>query len=92
MEERLRDIELKQAEILTLLKGMCNRMDERVKTSDEWRARVERTIYGYNGTPGLLVKIDRLEQSHERGRWLMRAVLGAVVTLVAGAMWALLTG
>lgn len=47
-----------------------------------------------NGTPerGLIMRLDRLEQTEvRRGRWVNTAV-GASVVAVVGTLWKLLTG
>lgn len=93
-EDRLRKIEAQQAETLTLLKVLTEKVDDRIEQDDVRYQRYARLIYGENGkkdAPGFLVRIDRLEQANERYRWLQRAITGAVVTLLAGAAWALLS-
>ena len=40
-----------------------------------------------NGREGLIVKVDRLEQSEERRKWALRAIAGAVVGLAVKAFW-----
>lgn len=50
--------------------------------------RIDHHLTG-NGTPerGVIVRLDRLEQSHQNGRWFTRALitttLGAVVASIA---------
>lgn len=90
-EERLSNIEQGQARVLTLLEGLSEKMETRIASSDVWRARTERTLYGDgNGHPGHTLRIDRLEQTGERQRWLSRTMLGAVVALAIRAVWDML--
>lgn len=53
-------------------------------------SKLDQTMHGDAAKPGLVVRLDRLEQAHERTRWLTRAIVGAVVTLAVGALWTLL--
>lgn len=92
-EQRLANIEAKQERLLTLLEGLSKDLADQSETAEKWRARIERTMYGDgNGYLGMVVRLDRLEQALERGKWLTRAIAGAVVTLLVGAAWSLLTG
>jgi len=90
-EQRLDAIERKLDLVVQSQDTLAERVGEAAAAHKEWRERTARVIYGDNGsTPGLLVRLDRLEQDHERSRWLTRAVVGAVVTLLVGGLWALL--
>lgn len=91
-DERLRTIEQQQERILVLLEGLTAKMHDRIRASDEWRAKVDRALWGDgNGQKGHNVRLDRLEQAQERQKWFTRAVGGAVVTAAVAALWALLT-
>ncbi len=87
-QERLAKIEATQERILTLLEGMAKRLEDKEEDDKETR----RLLQGSNGSPGILVRLDRVEQSQERTRWVTRAILGAVVTLIVGGFYAILTG
>jgi len=45
-----------------------------------------------NGDPsrGLIVKVDRLEQSHESRKWLAQTAVGAAFTSIIASAWSLL--
>ena len=81
-EERLRGLEIQNAEILAMLRQLNETLHGRIAADDKWRARVDRIIVGDgNGSVGHQVKIDRLEQSHERQKWMVRSLLVPVVLL-----------
>jgi len=40
--------------------------------------------------PGLVLRLDRLEQGGERSRWLSRSLVGALVGVAVAAAWTLL--
>jgi len=85
--QRLAAIEAQQARIVALLEGLSAEVHRQVEADEETRI----VIFGDgNGRKGLVVKLDRLEQSHQRGRWLFRAILGALIPLVVAAAWAAL--
>lgn len=62
-------------------------------TLEENLPKVTKQLYG-NGPrdPGMIVRLDRLEQAQCRHNWRMRMVVGIVVTLVIGGLWSILTG
>lgn len=70
-----------------LLEGLAKKVDERISQTDSRLARHARTLWGENGNPGMLVRLDRLEQSHDRSRWLVRSIVVAVVTLAVGLIF-----
>ena len=81
-EQRLAHIEAQQERVLTLLEALGEKMEHRIRESDAWRKKIERTVYGDgNGVKGHNIRVDRLEQAGERQKWLVRTVMGAVVVL-----------
>lgn len=92
-EERLRKIEVQQAEVLTLLRGLMDKLEQQTENNDAWRAKVDRILVGDgNGTKGHNVRLDRLEQAAERQKWMVRSILVPVALLVVEAIQGLLTG
>ena len=89
MEQRLADIDRKQDRTCLLLEQLAGKVEERIEQDDRRHERVAHTIYGNNGSAGVLIKLDRLEQAHERQKWTVRTALGAVVVLFVGAIWSL---
>lgn len=90
-EERLRKLEVQNAEILALLRGLSEKMMARIASTDSWRERVDRIIVGDgNGNKGHAVRLDRLEQDQERQKWLVRTVGGGVILLAIRAFHGLL--
>lgn len=53
---------------------------ERYKNVDEKLDRILRHLDG-NGSPGLVVRLDRLEQNERRRNWWMRSVVGGTLAL-----------
>jgi len=91
-EDRLRAIEVGQAEVLALLRTLTQQFKDRTARSDEWRRKIDRTLYGDgNGHRGANVRLDRLEVAQERSKWFARTVGGAVLVLAVAGIWALLT-
>lgn len=90
-ERRLANIERQQVETITLLRGLAEKVDERIDHDNQWRERIERTVYGHNGSPGMMVKIALLEDAQSRHRWLLRTVFGTLTILVVGGIWSLVT-
>ena len=77
------------ARIETKLDALTTKVDDRIAQDDARHERHARILYGANGkkdSPGLLVRIDRLEQTQGRQNWVIRIVLGALVTLVVGGV------
>ena len=66
------------------------RLDEQVKNMDE---KLDKLLYMMegNGKPGVLVRVDRLEQTAEGQKWLMQAFIGATVVLLVGFAWQVIT-
>lgn len=85
-EERLADIENKLTRCVTLLESLEKSQEERHRIDKEWRAKTDRLLYGKNGAPGMTVRIDRLEQSHERTKWLVRVLVAGLVSLGVGLL------
>jgi hypothetical protein len=94
VEERLAQIDRKQDRTCIMLEQLTAKVDERIEAADHWRDRVERTVWGLNGGAdhSLVVRLDRLEQAHRQGTWVLRIVVGVFITGIAGGLWALLTG
>jgi hypothetical protein len=89
----MRKIEVQQAEVLTLLRKLGEKVDARIEADDEWRQKTDRILYGDgNGYRGHNVRLDRLEQAQERSKWIVRSVLVPVVLLALKALQEILTG
>lgn len=73
-DERLRAVEQGQVRIETTLA-------EFIREQRAANSRLRYFIDG-NGEPGVKVRIDRLEQSSNRGRWWMRALTLPVVGIL----------
>lgn len=53
-------------------------LEERNKHID----RLFETVYGGNDGNGLVTKVDRIEQSNERSKWMQRAISIPVIGLI----------
>jgi hypothetical protein len=92
-DEWMRKIEVQQAEVLTLLRKLGEKVDARIEADDEWRRKTDRILYGDgNGYRGHNVRLDRLEQAAERSKWIMRCVLVPVLLMALKALSDILTG
>lgn len=75
MEERLRAVE-KQLAVLT------ERVEQYTETTNKLLEQHDVTLYGSNGTNGLRLKVDRLEQADkDKKRWIgyIVAVVGTIL-------------
>lgn len=91
-DTRLRALEIQSAEILTLLRGLAKKIDDRIEASDVWRKQVDSILKGDgNGNKGHNVRLDRLEQAAERNKWLVRSLLVPVLFLAGKALIELLS-
>jgi hypothetical protein len=85
MEERLARIE-------TLLQHLTEKVTSHQADNDARCTRMERTLFGDgNGYRGMLVRMDRLEQDAERRTWRERAIVGAMILLVAKQLFEVIT-
>ena len=89
-ESRLRTLEVQNAEILTLLRTLAEKVEKRIEGTDVWRSQIDLTLVGDgNGRKGHNVRLDRLEQSAERQKWLTRTVAAGVILLALKAVAAM---
>ena len=89
IEERLAKIEEQVTRLVTVTEGVALQIARHDTEQEKAENRVEEALHGSNDKPGLEIRIDRLEQAHERSVWVTRSVVGAVLTLLVGAIWAL---
>ena len=59
------------------------RIEERVAEVREDTVELRRGVFGYNGTPGLVMRLDRLEQTERRRTWTILALFTAFLATVA---------
>lgn len=67
LNEQLADINIKQA-----------RVEERLTVMDEKLDKLIHSVEG-NGRPGLLLRVDRVEQKERLARWAIAIVIGTVL-------------
>ncbi len=89
-EQRLRKLEVQNAEILALLHVLSEKMEGRIADTDSWRSKVDGILRGDgNGQKGHNVRLDRLEVAQERQKWTVRTIGAGVLLLIlrqAGAL------
>lgn len=78
-------------EVKVLLTEHVREQREWKKSQDEVNNRILYFIEG-NGQPGAKVRLDRLEQASNRGRWWIRIIALPVVGLVVTKVWAAFGG
>lgn len=61
---------------------MNEQLDRIEKQLAEISGQLHRALHGNNGTPGIYIRLDRMEQSEQRRVWHMRALWGAVVAAI----------
>ena len=62
------------------------RIEERVAEVREDTVELRRGVFGYNGTPGLVTRLDRIEQIETHRRWTIRAIVIALLGVVGSMM------
>lgn len=78
-------------------------METRMASFEQSLARIETTLtenlpkvtkqlYGANGSPGMIVRVDRLEQASLRTRWALRVIIASLTSIFLAGMWSLMTG
>jgi hypothetical protein len=90
-EQRLAALEVQVARAVTLLEALSSRVDERLDEQEDFRRSLRRTMFGNGDGVGVLTRVDRLEQSAKRGKWVARTAVGACIAMVVSALWGLLT-
>lgn len=92
-DEWMRKIEVQHAEVLMLLRKLAEKVDARIEADDEWRDKVNLILYGDgNGYRGHNVRLDRLEQAHDRSKRIFWSLLVPVILLVLKALSDLIPG
>lgn len=89
-EERLARIEAQQVETITLVKGLASKVEDQIDQIGLWKTRVERSLYGSNGTLGIVVQLALLDAAYKRQQMTSRILLGAIMPLLAGVIWGLI--
>lgn len=62
------------------------RIEDRVADVREDTSELRRGVFGYNGSPGLMTRIDRLEVVERRRTWTIRALFTAILALIAASI------
>lgn len=86
---RLAQIERKLDRLAVMMNTQQERFEEQAEISLEWRKKMSSLLHGPDGASGLVVRVDRLEQTSERSRWVVRAMGGSALAALVGATFAL---
>ena len=65
------------------LAGHCERFDAHVEQTGKRFAHLNRTVYGENGSAGLKSEVAVLKDQSERRKWIVPALISALLSLVA---------
>ncbi len=65
------------------LAGHCERFDDHVDLTDRRFAHLNRTVYGENGSAGLKSEVVVLKDQSERRKWVVPALISALLSLGA---------
>ncbi len=87
--ERLRDVERKLDRLLLEMGGLAEKFKDYEDEQKAFRVSVHESLYGPSGSPeqGLMVRVDRLEQSQtKRDRLMWVVAAGIVYSIIAGIM------
>jgi len=55
-----------------------------VKKQEKFQERIDTLLSGDNAQPGLLTRVDRLEQDHKRWHWWIGAIWTGMFSIVIG--------
>lgn len=78
----MHSMEEKVTRLLTLMEGLSKRFERHEREQTKAREDTTKTLYGESGQPGLIVKVDRMEQNQKRtsrGTWLAVSILTAAL-------------
>jgi len=87
IEDRLRSLELQTQKNSTHIEAEVGNL---IKLTVEIRDLIkhhETLFFGNNGNPGLVTRLDRLEQADSSRRWGLRAVITLLIGLIVKALW-----
>lgn len=92
MEDRLIGLERATARIEVQITNADSRLTEIIRTQAETKSMLVRALHGSNGDPGLVVRVDRVEEWKKRITKLNVLLIGSVLPLVASAAWGMFRG
>jgi hypothetical protein len=77
--------EARLVRIETKLDALIEKVDSHEQATKSRSDKLERILHGDGGRPGVLMRVDRLEQDQERRTWRERALFGIILGLLAKA-------
>lgn len=89
LEEGLASLKTAQCSHMDALNSTLLLINSQLEKLD---GKLDGALHGESGRPGALMKIDRLEQSMAQAKLVVRLLMGTVISLVVGGLWALMTG
>lgn len=88
MTDDLNEISRKIDRLGMLLETHSERFDEHAAEHKEWARKIDSHIHGSPSSPGMVVRLDRLEQNGERTRWAIRATVGTLISSIVASLFA----
>lgn len=71
----LESIARAQDRTILIVEQLVEKFEDRIEHTDAWRDKTDRMLYGDgNGFRGYNVRMDRLEVTAERSKWLVRTL------------------
>lgn len=90
INERLHNVELQVARLVAHMESevgtfqrIQSRVDENFNRIMQVIERHDKLLFGNGNPPGLLTKMDRIEQTEEDRKWHFRAIWGSVAAVAA---------
>lgn len=92
MEDRLSNVEQSLARIEVRAEVLERRLAEVLDKQDRNHQCLARALHGTGDTPGLVVRVDRLEGWHKRTAKTMVMLFTVMLPLVGARLWDALSG
>jgi len=91
MDERMRKLENSLIAHNTRSEAEQKRQTEIMKNIFDVYKGIKNTLYG-NGSEGIKIKVDRLEQTENNRKWTIRAIVVMILGILGGILTYLFTG
>ncbi len=91
MDDRIRSLENKMIAHNTRAEAEQKRQTEIMKGIFDVYKGIKNTLYG-NGSEGMNIKVDRLEQAERNRKWTIRAIVVTILGILGGILTYLFTG
>lgn len=92
MDDRITDMARSLASLEARMGHIEEGLEQVIRNQARHDQALHQVLHGTGDTPGLVVRVDRVEQWKARHSRLVMLILGAVVPLAASSVWNVLTG